>query len=672
MKKVSDLNQNRREFINYSAKCLISMIYLNACSQETTGELHTDELTTDELTTDELATDTFIRDQIKYADLLPLLANRFPRSMIQSIDLSSMDLSLDLLLVSGTYPTDIEGLIYFIHPLRTKDQSPILLGDGMLNVLRFGSEGLRIERNLLKPPCYYLEQLCQGSDRGFEAHDLLKSSKVYGKREILNTNLIRFQDHLICANDAGRPYLIDQKSLKLKTPIGRYDQWKTTISDDDVNLFNAQPLKGYMTTAHPAYDHDECFFVNWCMHMPHLGVNGFIELLKWQGDEKLSRYLLKIKDEMGNLQPVHIEMSVHQIALTSHYVVILDTAFRTEIEDVVGISKTAVTPQRDESILYLVPRSKMLEMNDLYSIEIEVQKIVIPRESSHFFVDPKHLENGHFLLYLAHQCASDPSEFITDEDIHPISKQKHDPSLYGMLASTTDIGVFGKYEINPTEAIVVSSQILIDPKLYGGPSLYTMPNFSINESPSQVWLLSFGLWDELRSQRIEDAYTDYAYRQVAISNLKDQPASLIRVQLSTFKITDAFSFPAGRFPSTPTFVPRKNQQNANDGYLIVIVFADHESAISSGHEIWGFDAQNLEKGPIFRLSHPSLKMNFSLHSQYIRQISQMDQAPQTTQTHQYNEIDLYQDYESRLSKLSPEEKALFENAITMFYDELAK
>jgi carotenoid cleavage dioxygenase-like enzyme len=650
MKKVSNFDQNRRDFLKISFNTLISLIYLNACDQKQDEDLQGYE---------QMNHEQINNEQIKYADLSPVLSDRFPRSMIEPIDLNEMDLTLDLLLLSGTYPTDLSGQIYFIHPVRDKDSSSsILIGDGVLNVLNFESDHVQLQRDLLKPPCYYLEQLCLATDKAFKPTDLFKSSKVYGKREILNTNIIAFQDHLICVNDAGRPYLIDARSLKVTNPIGTYHDWKSSISEDEINVFNAQPLKSYMTTAHPAYDSTDCFFVNWCMDMPSVHVKGFIHLLKWDGQAKLSRYALKIRDDQQQLQDLKIEMSVHQIALTTDYVVILDTAFRSEIEDIIGISKTAVSPQLDFSMIYLVPRLQMIETDHNQVLEIEVQKLMIPRESSHFFVDAHHLENGNFILYLCHQCASDPSEFITDEDVHPISGQKHDPSLYGMLTATTDVGVFGKYEIDPLQSKVVSSQLLIDDRLYGGPSLYTM---SAQESPQMVWLLSFGLWDELRSKRIEEAYADYAYRQIPISDLKQKAASLMRVDLKQFEISDSFLFPSGRFPSTPTFIPKKNAKHQDDGYLLVVVFADDESEKSSGHEIWGFDAQALSQGPLFRLSHPQLKMNFSLHSQYVEQRLNGIQM----------QIDLFQDYQDRLSKLSAEDRQMFEDAIMMFYDTLS-
>ncbi len=589
----------------------------------------------------------------KYADLLPMLENRVPRTILSQINRNEIHETLKLNLLSGYYADDLDGLIYLIHPLATTN-APILLGEGVLNEIRFQGDGVYLRRNILKPPCAYLDELTQGTEAAFQAKDLLKTSKVYGKREILNTNLFAFKEHLICANDAGRPYVIDSSSLSLSAPIGHYHQWKTSQDDEHIGLFNAQPLKGYMTTAHPAYDQDECFFVNWGMNMPQLGMQGFVDLIKWDGKQGFDRYALKMDGVY-----IHIDMSVHQIALTEHYVLILDTAFKTELEDIMGLSKTAVSAQKNESVIYLVPRDQLISSQG-HSLDIEVKKLSIPRESAHFIADYKHSDQGNILIYLAHQCANDASEFITDEDIHPVTQEPLDPALYGMLSAATDIGVFVKYEIDPDTAQLVEESILIDPRFYGGPNLYTLAPHV--DDLRYIWLLSFGIWDEMRCQRVEKAYENYAYRQIPLAELKSQPACLTMVSLQDFKIIDSFDFPAGRFPSTPTFMPRQNAVKADDGYLIVMVFSDDTSLSNgSGHEIWGFEANRLSQGPVFRLSHPQFKMNLSLHSQYF------SSPPQYS--HEMD-MDLLGDYQDRLVQLTADQKALFEKAISMFNQKL--
>lgn len=581
--------------------------------------------------------------ELVLADEGPELPDRFPRSLLEG---DSNPAEFNLSVLSGTLPADVDGYLYVAYPTPYDDDSAVVLGEGMIMRLALSSHTLKT--NLLKPPCYYVDQATQGEDYEFYNAGLARVSFTLGARSLLNTAFLPMGNRLLVTSDAARPWSIDPEELTLNSPIGRLEEWYNGLPDV-LTTFVDWPMPLTMSTAHPGYDPSsgELFTVNWGVNVGSVfdvGGLGFIHLLTWDGGD-VRRF--RLKTDWLHLDNVRITQSVHQIAVTSHHVIIMDTAFVSELQDLLGGS--GMQEQKSETVLWIVPRAEMVGQDTT----IQARKVVIPREAAHFLADYDSSQ-GRITLHLGHQCANDSSEFLAEGDLL-YDGTTCDPELHGMICATTDTGVLGRYIIDTDTMNVVGSQLLQDEKLMGGPSLYTFDGHHTPDELETIWWLSFGISPELRAQKTEAAYADHPYRHTPLSDLPTEnvPPILCRVDAINMTIDDDYSFPNGRFVSSPTFVPKTNGV-ANEGYIYCVVVSDDDQTEgSSGDEIWVFDAQNLAQGPLCRLGHPSLNLPMTLHSTFL------DSLP-TGDTYS---VSIYDDYVSQIANMDAEIIEVFENEV---------
>ena len=372
------------------------------------------------------------------------------------------------------------------------------------------------------------------------------------------------------------------------------------------------------------------------------GLGGEVRLLEWDGEGELISHRLV----NGWGFPIVIEQSIHQIAVTSHHIIVMDTAFLAEMTDLIG--GTATQAHDSEITLYVITRSDLRPGGG----DVRARKVTTPREAAHFVANYDS-SGGQITLHIGHQCAYDPSEFLKESDHHPVTGQRCSSAFIGMLASTTDIGQLGKLVIDCNTDSVVRHERIVDPLLWGGPSLYAIDPRVTDQQ--EMWWLSFGFASELRIARVEDAYQNYPYREVPLSSLPDgKPASLIRVDCDRFEIIDSYTFPNGRWASSPTFVPNTEGEEYQ-GFLVVVVLSDDQShPSSSGDELWIFDAQDLDQRPLCRLGAPQLRFPMSLHTAYMQSPGARSSSYQ---------IDVVAELRSRIQGLSSEKRQLFESEV---------
>lgn len=645
---------NRRETLQLIGSGLSALALQSSCQSNDSSKASKTDTSSDEW--DGFQSETGIdsgygsdtatpnEEEVFLADEGPILDPRPPRSLLKA---GESDLDLDLFVISGVYPEDINGHVFVVHPILQHHGPPIVAGEGAILRLDLNSQP-QLSRRLLKPPCYYLDQATQGSDVQFEYSDLTRVSFTLGLRALLNTGLVAMNNRLLVTTDAGRPWMVDPTSLELLTPVGQIENWNTGLPSWITDFMN-WPFPLHFSTAHPVFDKNtETFFsVNWGMQILNMG--GFVNLIRWDGHGEIQHF--RLVNAWGI--PIAITQSVHQIAVTSNHICIMDTAFVSEMEDLLGNNNSALQTQAPESIIYIVNRESLLHEGDVIA-----QRVSFPRETAHFLCD-YNTSNGRIVMHVGHQCASDPSEFINGSDFNAANGLMAPTELHGMLVASTDIGQLGRYEIHADSGEILSRLWKPDDRLWGGPSLYTFHERN-QQRHDTIWWLSFGLSPELRASRVESAYEDYPYREVPIAMLPTEakPSHIIRLDCNTLDIQDAYMFPQGRWASSPTFVPRNNAE-VNDGYIIATVISDDESTEnSSGDEFWIFDAQNLAQGPICRISHPSLRFPLTLHTCFMDTVR--------PNTHEYC-INIKDELESRIQHLSPEVQDLFETEVFIHF-----
>jgi carotenoid cleavage dioxygenase-like enzyme len=504
-------------------------------------------------------------------------------------------------------------------------------------------------------------------------------------------------ERLLITYDAGRPYEIDTESLEAITPVGSNKEWQSEISLSLLphlrlgfplpRFFLSFPFPPILTTAHPGFDKQtgEMFTVNYVRSFVDFFestpitipiVNELLEDLKKapdsifefleQGVEKITGQSLL--NDQGSLyqalklsqlplsqtylicwnregaferwklvlpdgSPVVIKQSVHQMGVTEDYVILADTGFKVEIEQLLDNSSPALErveklrrslttkAQSPDTSIYIVHRQDLRSGKSPESCEQEVevvaQKVVIPLELIHFLVNYEN-PSGNITLHGCHNAALDVAEWIHDSDV-TINHTKIPPYLRGLIGSQMDVNRLGRYVINASQGVVLESKVTYDMEKTWGVGLSTYDERQHPAPIKNIFLQSFGFRPELITKFIANEYKDYKYRAVPIEQLKqikdgDVPPCLFRLNTESMQIEDSYTFSPSQVASSPQFVPRNHSTKEMDGYLVCTVISNQ------GDEIWIFNAANLSEGPICKLDHPSLDLGYTLHTAWLPSI----------------------------------------------------
>ncbi|MEE2750179.1 MAG: carotenoid oxygenase family protein [Myxococcota bacterium] len=642
---------HRRNFLRSSGLGLTGLA-LGACSssKEDTpspakGEPSPDSGSYDTGENTDTQTDTGLdtgNEPVVLADTGPTLPRKTPVSLTTAND---AELDIDLNLLSGTLPTDMKGHGFLVHPIPPGGGNPIFNGNGQVIRMDFHPDKVSLHSRTAKTPCWFADEASKNRSFGFSTSGLMRISTTLGIRNMANTAFQVMGDRLLLTNDAGRPHELDPESLEVVTPVGRNEHWASALPNW-IGWFTHWPFPLVMSTAHPGYDHEtgEIFSVSY--GLPILGMGIFTRLVGWDGEGELTTW--NVVDRWG--QSLEIQQSVHQMAITRNYIVIMDTAFLVEMTSLLlpGSSRA----QSPDTHIHIIKRSDLPQGGG----DVTAMTVTIPREAAHFLADFDDSDDK-ITLHLAHNCAADPSEFLSDADVRADTGAPINPLLKGLPASATDLGGLGRYVVDARSGMVLETDLLFDELSWGGPALVTWPG---NRSPDRyqdLWWISLGFNEDLRLKRVEELYADYPYRRVPLSSLPTdgKPASLVRLDAQNLQIVDSYTFPDGRVALSPLFVPREGGNTESDGYIVCTVISDDsQTPGSTGDEIWIFDAEILAQGPLARLGHEQLDMPFTLHTTW------METAPTRSATY---ELNVRSELSEEVAYHSSEIQAIFETQV---------
>jgi carotenoid cleavage dioxygenase-like enzyme len=629
-----------------------------------------------------------------------------------------------------------------------RDGNSWLNGDGMIYRLDFNRQGeVRLKSRLVKPPCYYADKATQPGSKyekyQFSNYGILRFSAFLGSRNELNTGFLPMKfsqnepERLLVNYDAGRPYEIDTETLEIVTPVGANKEWRGAIS-------LPLPFKPVFSTAHPVFEThtqemfkvnygrslgsllqatsliqklsqlpseveefikniakfwNDIFFKNFfsrfspffetifqiCTNLIEkiIGVEDFVHLVRWDGLGNLERWKLILPDG----SPVKIKQTIHQIGVTRDYVVIMDTAFKAGLGQLLNnpfpdnkklerqLANLLTHPVLPDSTIYIVPRDYLkpgqsTERNQR-EVEVVAWKVALPLPAAHFLVDYEN-PRGQITLHMAHICAWEVSEWVREYDVSAYSPHNSLPSyLSGITMNPMDISRMGRYviDVETRNEKPIESKIISDRKCTWGVGMYTyrdrLHSDMLPGKLEDIYWTSPGLWKELMTKSMCDLYQDYQYQQVPLSEVlrlaeKGIQACLFRLHTSSMEIADHYKFPSGYTANSPQFVPRKDGEDSSiDGYIVCSVL------FKNSNEFWIFDAKNLKQGPKCRLKHPSLKIGYTLHTAWLPNIG--------TRQASYN-IPVRQDYQDLLEKFpyplqfKQEVEELFVNEVYPHFD----
>ena len=398
-----------------------------------------------------------------------------------------------------------------------------------------------------------------------------------------------------------------------------------------------------------------------------------VELVVWDGKGKLQKWGIYY-----NNRPIRIFETTHQIGVTEDYVIIIDTAFKISIEELLPSLKLRKDeriekwirnfldhPQFANNRTYIISRKDLKPENQ----KVEARKLLIPYESAHFLVNYKN-PKGKITIHFSHVCAWDAGETVSRFDYlkpSPVKPTPNLPPLYGVLYGPTDISRLSYHIIDGEKAKVIKKDILMDTNLTWGPAIWAYhygPNYLTTPYILEdIYWICLGCWQELLLPHIIELYQDYQYRQIALELMKKitkqgRKSNLLHLHIdyledepSCMSIVDSYEFPNGYYVLTPQFIPSRNSSGQTDGYVVCLVQYGDGKEETNGNEVWIFDGKNLKDGPICQLWHPKLNFGFTVHSTWLQKAER--------RTADYN-IPVKEDYEQVVKQQSAEVQALFE------------
>ena len=572
-----------------------------------------------------------------------------------------------------------------------------------------------------------------------------------GMRNDLNTAFLPFkgaddeQLRMLVTCDDGRPFEIDPATLETVTPIGYNKEWRPLMGEG-VKIFGVpfgvMPFQLFMGTAHPVYDPttSETFSANYgrpsvspltaattfipdCDTLPELlwllikqlpkllmyffmvlpvtifswirkrigNYTGatFTYLLRWMGDGELERWNVVTPDG----RPVEMQQTLHQMAITEDYIILLDAAFKFSVTQMVShfspfnmnwhwlerrARRLMTGPQLPNAYLYIIDRRQLETTAGQRSSQpsathnnppsITAQKVILPPEALHFLAEYDN-PDGVLTLHLAHNSAACFAEWIREYDT--LAYQPHgpvDPAFLGMIAiGQVDISRIGRYKIDGKSGMVFDSRLVnsLDSPNTFNLGLYTCLDETVFGRPTRsmpnVYWMGGGMYNELLTQFIYDMYKNYRYRAIPLNMFEEltregKPSNLMRLNTETMEFVDHYTWAGTHVGLTPQFVPKKgNRTDPADGYIVCTVVSDVDGA-----EFWIFDAQDLSD-PVCILGDERIDFGVTIHSSW------MPDAPARNAAYH---VDLRQDYGKLVNDTRNETiKSLFEQFIYPAYSD---
>jgi carotenoid cleavage dioxygenase-like enzyme len=375
-----------------------------------------------------------------------------------------------------------------------------------------------------------------------------------------------------------------------------------------------------------------------------------IDLIRWQGQETVEKWQLLLPPGSK------IRQTVHQMGITEKYLVLVDTAFKLAPEAFVPgwltsqwlnvadeLRNFLTYPQSSNTDFYIIDRADLQPGVK----SVRAKKVTVPREIAHYEVDYA-CPNDCIVVHAGNVCASDPAEYIRRYDESAYSDEQEFNNIFaGMSCSPMDVNLLGCYLIDGKKG-----KLLRDPERsyqYDANITWSIAIAAYRyDRPLQqqkiedIFWNTWGSWADLLTEDIYDMYRNYEYRKISVDEIKNNialegmPPSLIRAHISRNGMTslpqinlhpDRYSFPEGYFGNSPTFIPRKNSQGSTNGYLACVVaysdnlLSDRNDNWSNNSELWIFDANNLQAGPLYRLSHPKLNLGLTIHSVWLENLT---------------------------------------------------
>lgn len=413
----------------------------------------------------------------------------------------------------------------------------------------------------------------------------------FGVTNLANTGIVSIDDRLVLGYDAGRPVEVDSETLEFISPIGANDEWLQDVPG------LLEPL--IAVAAHPGVDTDEqtLYFINYSQ-VSILGEVTETHVARWDLHGELQRW------QIEGMSPFD---SIHDVKVSKDHIIISDLPFVIEPDAFQG--KAREQRNQDHTKLWLVAKA------DLDSTpvggKVRATEVRVPMPTGHLFVDADEVD-GCLRVVLQQIPLADLMISVTPGAIDHNRGTTFDGDYEGWIAQAVQPSIITCILIDTATGVVKESEQIVDAdRLWGGILATTdVSHPSARSHLSHLWYANVGFDPDLVPEEWWRLYSSATDGLVAPKDLPTEavPGSLARFDLDEMTIAEVFEYPAGSFPSPPTFVPRVGATEADDGYVVCVVHQDGPK------EIHVFEAGNIAAGPLARASSATFNPNLMLHS----------------------------------------------------------
>jgi len=496
----------------------------------------------------------------------------------------------ELEVVDGTWPSDIDGSVVVVGPDKRSPGGHWFGAPGLLQRIRLRPDGrgrIRVDHRLVATP---VQRIRRWLSWMFRRIAFIEISPL-GVSNLANTGVQALGDRLFVGYDAGRPIEVDPESLEYLTAVGANDEWLQGAPG------LLEPLCA--VAAHPAADPDgrTMYFVNYAQ-LAAPGETPETHVARWRDDGPVLRWRVE------GMSPFD---SIHDVKVSSGHVVFSDLPFVVEPGTWTGAPRTR--RNQSHTTLWIVPIAE-LDRTPAGGA-VRATEVRLPMPAGHLFVDHDEYE-GCLRVVLQHMPLADLMVSIDRDTTDHRNGELVDPAYEGLIAMGLQPSVIGRYLIDVATGEVVESELAHDDEQVWGGVLCTtdVHHPDARSHQRQLWYAGMGFDPDLVPQQWWDLYGEATDGVVAPADLPDRvvPGSLARIDLTSMKVAEVYSYDDGAFACPPTFVPRVGADGPDDGYVVVTVHRDGPKAVQV------FEATRIADGPIATATAPHFSPGLLLHS----------------------------------------------------------
>lgn len=492
--------------------------------------------------------------------------------------------------VAGHWPEDLAGHVFIVGPDKRAPGGHWFGEPGLLCRIDLTPDDqgrIRVRRRRVTTP---LSKLRDRFPRLFRKV-LFTEVSPFGVTNLANTNVAALDGRLFLGYDAGRPVEIDPVTMEHLTAVGANDEWLCAVPG------LLEPLVSVAAHPAPAVEERALYFVN---YSPFPGQRR-TSIARWGLNGPVERWPLDTDAEFD---------SIHDIKATAEHLVFADLPFVVEPSTLRGGERTVAN--QDVTNLFIVRKADLRAVPP--GTPVPVVQVTVPFPTGHLSVDVDDAD-GVLTVYLEHIPLADLMIQLRPDARDHRNGEPFDAEYEGMIASAVQPGAVGRYRIDAATGTVLDAEVVWDDRFWG-PILATKDE-STPEARAHghhLWFAGCGFDPDLVPQEWWRLYGDGGKAHlVAPADLpaEGRPGALAHFDLQAMKVGDVWTYDDGAFPSPPTFVPRAEQAGPGDGYVLVLVHADDQK------ELHLFDAQDLGRGPLARVTAPGFNPPLLLHSTWM-------------------------------------------------------